>query len=272
MDITDFIEKKLTLSDGIFYADKKKQLSYPKDGHALVYQIENSSFWFKHRIECIAQTLANFKPSGTLLDVGGGNGFTTILLQELGYQIILIEPGEPGVRNAKERGVNTVVCSTLESIHFPDKSVPAIALFDVLEHQKDAADFLGYIHSKLIKGGFLYLTVPAYETLWSYEDDNAGHYRRYKKKDIMKTLNLAGFKVEYATYFFSFLFFPVFLFRSLPTRFHRRKNLNLKDLQKDHLGIKSVLLAPFMKGESNLIRGKKTIPFGSSIILVGCSK
>ena len=94
MDITDFIEKKSTLSDGIFYTDEKKPLSYPKDGHALVYQIENSSFWFKHKNECIAQTLANFKPSGTLLDVGGGNGFTTILLQELGYQIISFHTGK----------------------------------------------------------------------------------------------------------------------------------------------------------------------------------
>jgi len=39
------------------------------------------------------------------------------------------------------------------------------------------------------EGGTLILTVPTYKILWSNEDSEAGHYRRYKIKEIKNKRN-----------------------------------------------------------------------------------
>ena len=52
-------------------------------------------------------------------------------------------------------------------------------LLDVLEHIENDKEFLILIKKKLKINGRLLITVPAFEKLWSSEDDAAGHFRRY---------------------------------------------------------------------------------------------
>ena len=86
-------------------------------------------------------------------------------------------------------------------------------MLDVLEHIEHDDEFLKTLWGKLDTDGRVLLTVPAFPVLWSSEDDSAGHYRRYRLKELTNRVQAAGFKVLYMNYFFEFLFLPILLAR-----------------------------------------------------------
>jgi hypothetical protein len=43
----------------------------PEEGHKNIFQIEDNSFWFKHRNNYIIEVINNFPPPGIILGVGG---------------------------------------------------------------------------------------------------------------------------------------------------------------------------------------------------------
>ena len=259
--------------DGIWYSIGESKISYPEEGNSTCFQLEDESFWFNHRNSVIVETLKKFPyPEGYLLDVGGGNGFVSSAIERSGMSVVLVEPGEKGIQNAKKRGVSKLVCSSLEDMKIKDLSIPAIGLFDVLEHIENDNDFLAQIHKILIVGGRIYLTVPAYDILWSNEDIYAGHFRRYDLKKIKSMLQRAGFIIEYKTFFFSILPFPVFFFRSLPFRMGFSRKENFKKHVNDHskkTGITGRILNSIWSWEIKKIKRGETIPFGGSCLVVG---
>ena len=216
-DITTGLQQK---DDGIWYSSSSSLICYPEDGNELCAQLEDSSFWFKHRNRCITELIRNYPPpnGGPLLDIGGGNGFVTRGLVCAGIDTLMLEPGQSGVQVAKQRGIKNIICATLQDASIVDDTLPAVGLFDVIEHIEDDQSFLEKIHSLLCPRGRSYITVPAYSFLWSNEDDATGHYRRYTINSLSRALEAVGFKVEYSTYIFRWLTLPIFLFRSLPTK------------------------------------------------------
>jgi len=57
--------------------------------------------------------------------------------QDAGLEVVLVEPGSAGAANARRRGIRHVVCAALEDAGFIPASLPAISLFDVVEHMKE---------------------------------------------------------------------------------------------------------------------------------------
>ncbi len=249
-------------------------ISYPKDGNVDCFNIEECSFWFKHRNNCLVEVFKRFPPEGTLYDIGGGNGYVALGLKNNGFDTILVEPGIEGARNARSRGLSPVICSTLEDVGFKKETIPAIGLFDILEHINDDTEYLKKIKSFLINNGRLYLTVPAYRILWSTEDDLAGHYRRYTLKELTQEIKSIGYEIDYATYFFSILPLPIFLFRTIPSKIKFRQKSIFKQVQKEHnprQKILSYLLNWYLKKELPKIK-KDKINFGASCLIVARSK
>lgn len=257
--------------DGIWYASSNAAISYPEEGNERCAQVEDTSFWFKHRNDCIVALVKSFPPSqgGSIFDVGGGNGFVSMGLVASGFEVVLIEPGPVGAQVAMERGLNNVVCSTLQDAKFSAASLPAVGLFDVVEHIEEDFSFLRTVNALLTEGGRIYITVPAYSLLWSVEDDSAGHYRRYTVRSLTNLLASAGFKVEFSTYIFRFLPLPIFLLRSIPSRigFARRGD---QRLSRDHASGNSrsrrlleFLLAP----EVRRIQRSNSMSFGGSCLV-----
>jgi SAM-dependent methyltransferase len=213
------IAPNLELSqEGWWSSRRLSDVSYPEEGNALCFSVEDSSFWFRHRNRCILEAIKLFPPSGALFDVGGGNGYVARAIQESGLEVVLVEPGLAGVRNALKRGIRQVVRATLEDAGVLAETLPAVGLFDVFEHIRDDSGFLTGINRLLIPGGRVYITVPAYEWLWSGEDILAGHSRRYTVPELRRLLENSGYTVEFATYFFGFLLLPIIFRRVLPFR------------------------------------------------------
>jgi SAM-dependent methyltransferase len=233
--------------------------------------VEDKSFWFKHRSNCIIELLKRFPPRNNFVEIGAGNGFVTKCIEDAGFATIALEPGADGAYNAKKRGLINVICATLELADFYPESFSGIGLFDVLEHIERSADFLKNIHSVLEKDGLIFITVPAYNFLWSLDDVHAGHFRRYTTQQLEEQLNMAGFRTVYSTYIFQWLPIPIFLMRTMPWMLSiKQKVHNINKVENDHVqkgAIDKLLNVSFSK-EITKIKNGKAIPFGGSCLLV----
>lgn len=219
---------------GWWERNKTTAVSYPEEGNALCFAVEDSSFWFRHRNLCILEALRQFPPPGTFFDIGGGNGCVARAIQDAGLDVVLIEPGSDGARNAVHRGIRHVLRGTLDDAAMAPGKLPAAGLFDVLEHISEDVGFLRNIHRLLVPGGRLYVTVPAWQSLWSGDDELSGHARRYALPELCKVLELSGLTVEFATYFFGFLPLPILLQRALPYRLGFKPKIAEDKVRSDH--------------------------------------
>lgn len=218
MRIEDVSSSLTRNSDGIYVTAESSEVSYSPTGHADCFQVEDSSFWFKHRNDCIAAMVARYPYAGTLLDIGGGNGYVSQRLIAEGHDVMLIEPGLTGAYNAHhQRGIPLVACATVENARFAPGTFGAIGMFDVIEHIEDDRGFLADIVPLLAPEGRLYLSVPCHAWLWSGADISAGHFRRHTKQSIRALLG-EHFVIDYLSYFFKPLVFPQWLLRALPYR------------------------------------------------------
>lgn len=266
----DSASNLVPVGGGVWSSRKTVSLSYPDQGYDQCFRLEEKSFWFRHRNDCIGAVVDSYPPSGTLLDVGGGNGFVTLHLQSKGVDAVLLEPAPQAVENAKSRGLRPIIHSTLEDAGFRPHSVPAIGLFDVLEHIEDDGAFLRAARELLASQGRLYLTVPAYGFLWSGDDEHAGHYRRYTLGRLSRTLRRAGFAIDYASYLFALLPPVILLLRTLPYRLgiHRGGNRRAREECARRDGIVSRTVRWTLRRELARIRRGKKLRLGSSCLVV----
>ncbi len=271
MDIGQLADGLHELEPGYWVAADQAAVSYPQHGHSSCFELEGSSYWFQHRNACVASIVRRYLPAGPIVDIGGGNGFVSLGLQEAGFETLLIEPGADGARNGFARGLRPVVQATFESAGFHARSLSAVGLFDVVEHIETDVAFLGEIHTALRSGGRAYLTVPAFGWLWSLEDVQAGHFRRYTRRSLTETLEVAGFQVEFVTYMFWLLPLPVFFLRSLAGRLRIRKAGNEDLSRREHQtpgGASGAVLASLLTFELDRLGQGKRMPIGSSILAV----
>lgn len=273
------IEDSATLveKDGIYFSPEEAKVSYPDEGNVRSRDLEDDSFWFSHRNECIVAAVKNFPPPApAIFDVGGGNGYVSKGLQNAGYEPVVVEPMRPGALMSKEEGIELVVCSTLEEAGFKEGSIPAIGLFDVLEHIEDDVAFLKDMHRFLAPDGRLYLTVPAYGILWSYYDEIAGHFRRYTLRRLEQTFAAAGFECDFLSYFFWFLPGPIFLTRVIPSRLGRfRDGIKHERAQREHGGgggFVRGIIERLCNGEAARLQQGKGLPVGGSCLVAAHKK
>jgi 2-polyprenyl-3-methyl-5-hydroxy-6-metoxy-1,4-benzoquinol methylase len=81
----------------------------------------------------------------------------------------------------------------------------AVFLLDVIEHIADDAEVLRQAGKSLRPGGLLFVTTPALQAFWTYNDDYAKHQRRYAKQDFHKLALATGLELVRTDYFMFFL-------------------------------------------------------------------
>lgn len=266
------IAPSLQLDDeGIWIPASASAISYPEDGNSICFEVEESSYWFRHRNHLIQSVYAKYASGTRMYDVGGGNGLVTKYLSDHGESCILVEPGRNGALNAKRRGIKSVVQSTLQDAGFLDGSIENVGLFDVVEHIEDDHSFLKDLCRYQKPGSLVFITVPSLRFLWSSEDTLAGHYRRYTKKSLETVLNSTGYDICYCTYFFSFLVPPIFFARTLPSMIGLRRKTGLAVAKREHSTSNSMVASVLQKAtqfESERVVRGKSIALGSSLLAV----
>ena len=267
----EFITNVAPGEDGVWRPSGQSAVSYPDEGHDSCHSVEDDSFWFSHRNDCIAAVIKQCPPPKGLpvADVGGGNGFVARMIQGLGLRTVLIEPGEAGIRHARARGITELVQASLVDLDIVPGALGAVGLFDVIEHIEHDSDVLGALRPMLAEGGRVYVTVPAYSWLWSSVDTEAGHYRRYTVKQLKALFRRNGFQIEYCSYYFWPLPVPMFLLRVLPERWGLRKAAlpRTKRVQSEHRH-GNAMLKRLLSWETSMLASSRVLFFGASCILV----
>jgi Methyltransferase domain len=265
---------EFSFQDGIWYSSNSATLSYPEDGNDDYFELEESSYWFRHRNNCLVSIIKDYSPKSLFFDVGGGNGFVTKAIENAQIPSVLVEPGKGGVLNAKKRGIQNIICGTIYDLKVFTGKIHSIGAFDVIEHIPEDKKFIEMVQGMLKTGGLFFITVPAFQWLWSNEDTLAGHFRRYTKKNISNLLKDNGFDIVYSSYFFSALILPLFIIRTIPStlRIRTKSNNQTKREHTANNGIIGKVLDSIWKWELRQVRKKKSIPFGTSCLIVARKK
>jgi hypothetical protein len=123
---------------------------------------------------------------------------------------------------------------------FPEEArYDLILLMDVLEHIQDDLAALRLAASKCRENGYLFITVPALQWLWSPHDEFLGHYRRYSVGSMRSLLaGCAGLEILRVHYFFGSLL-PVVA----PMRILRRwfNHVTSSDMRRANMLLNSLL-------------------------------
>jgi len=115
------------------------------------------------------------------------------------------------------------------------------------------------------------LDVPAFQALWSKDDVGAGHFRRYSRAAIARTIADAGFAIDFATCIFRPLPLPLFVARVLPERLGIGVARDTKKYEREHQvsgGAMSRTLDRVLASEVRNIRAARPMRFGGSCLVV----
>ncbi|PXV61682.1 Methyltransferase domain-containing protein [Dyella jiangningensis] len=242
-------------------------VSYADEDHDTCFGVEDTSFWFRHRNECIASMVRRYPVDGVFYDVGGGNGYVARRLLDEGHDVVLVEPGQRGATNARlKRHIPRVICSTLSDAGVAKGSAAAVGVFDVIEHVEDDHGFIRELAEILKPGGMLFLTVPAYTWMWSDADVLAGHFRRYTKASIQK-LVAPFFDIEFSSYFFSPLLLPIAVVRVLPYRLGLHRSTTAEVAHGTEGGLIVRAMERLLVRERHRLAHGTTLPTGASLIM-----
>ena len=202
-----------------------------------------------------------------ILDIGCGTGAMMEDLTVLEADVYGLDGSSEAVGFCQRRNLKNIRLGNLErSLPFFNNFFSAITCLDVLEHITSDEKLLAEIYRILKPGGFLVISVPAYQIFWTYWDEMLGHKRRYLLRSLVKKLDKAGFFVEKSTYLFSFLF-PGFGLRLLKHWFGLRTSDFTSNL---HLVLNRPLL--FLCDLERFIAEKWGLPFGVSVFAVSRKK
>jgi len=198
-----------------------------------------------------------------ILALGCGTGAELDFLSKLG-DVTGMDYSLEAVSFCKKSSHN-VIQGNAENLSFPNESFDLVVAFDVLEHIKDDKKAMSEIHRVLKKNGFFYMTVPAFQFLWSYHDDINYHQRRYTKKSLLKVFEGLNFNILKISYF-NTIFFPLVVTARYLNKVFKRRAVSDGDVKKTNSVLNFVLKKIFAFEKYLLI--KSNLPFGVSLICI----
>lgn len=131
-----------------------------------------------------------------VVDLGAGIGTYSALLRDLGYDVVAVEPDEHAAAVAAEAGLEVVADSHL----LPDAGADAVISFNVIEHVADDTGLVAEMGRLARPGGVVVIIVPARHELWTPMDDHVGHFRRYDRATLSRTITDAGLTTHRVRY------------------------------------------------------------------------
>jgi SAM-dependent methyltransferase len=230
-------------------------------------ELDEQHWWYRGRRRIIRAELQRLPlPAGArVLDAGCGSGRTLEELRDFG-EVSGIELSPDAAAVARDRGNFDVRIGRLEEMPWDDGTFDLITCLDVVEHTPDDRATLSELRRVCKPGGWLLVTVPAYQSLWSQFDEENHHYRRYVRGTLRWPAEAAGWSVERMTSFNSLLLAPAAAVRL--ARRHRRPSNNgeyTTDLQIGPSWLNGVLERPLRIEARWLSRGR-TLPVGLSLL------
>jgi len=240
------------------------------------YILERNNWWFKARSYIISKQIKklNLPTNAQILNVGAATFKSSEMLNSYGK--VTSAEYDKGCCDfvTKELGKEMVNCSATE-MPFEDNSFDMVCAFDVIEHIEDHEIALKEMDRVLKIDGVMFITVPAFQFLWSSHDDINHHFRRYTKgqlKDLF-VKNIKKSSIVKLSYFNSILFLPILLMRRISSINKNKKPKKKKsDFKKFEFlsGLEKIFYWIF-KSEAKLL-SVINFPLGVSLMIISKNK
>lgn len=148
--------------------------------------------WELSRTDVLLGELDKLQISGEVLDIGCGDGFFDKELLKRFSSVTNVWGidiyADSCVHAGKWHNVNAYR-------EIEGKKFDYILMMDVLEHIGDDVKFLKDIRKYQKANTILFITVPAFQRLYSLHDEQLHHFRRYEYKSLHRVLEEAGYKI-----------------------------------------------------------------------------
>ena len=235
-------------------------------------QVEESHWWFASRRAIVESfiTRLGLSADATILEPGCGTGGNFAMLARHG-RVFAMDADENALHFAAALGNAQVACGSLpDQIPFGTQAFDLILMSDVLEHLDDDVAALRALQRRLKPSGWIAVTVPAMQWLWSGHDQAHHHRRRYYAPTLRAAAQAAGLNVVYLGYF-NFILFPVVAAVRLAHRLTKRDRTGAAAnyTTMPSAPVNTVLRRVF-SSERHLLEVMR-IPFGVSLLMLARS-
>ena len=227
--------------------------------------VDEHHWWYRGRRRIIRAELDQLPlPAGArVLDAGCGSGRTLQELVDYG-EVSGLELNAEAAELARARNLGEVVIGRLEDLPWEDEAFDLITCLDVIEHVPDDVAALLQLRRVCRPGGWLLVTVPAYQALWSRHDEANHHYRRYSRPSLRRAAGAAGWTVKRVSAFNSVLLAPAAAVRVAQRRLGTGNGYT-SDLDLGPAWLNDALEWPLAIEARWLARGR-TLPAGLSLL------
>jgi 2-polyprenyl-3-methyl-5-hydroxy-6-metoxy-1,4-benzoquinol methylase len=229
-------------------------------------EVDEHHWWYRGRRRIIRAELNRLAlpPGALVLDAGCGSGRTLQELADYG-EVRGVELDPEAADVARSHG-HDVEIGRLEQLPWDDATFDLITCLDVIEHTPDDRATLRELQRVCKPGGWLLVTVPAYQALWSLHDEANHHYRRYSRSSLRFAAVAAGWVVERMTSFNAVLLAPAAAVRVAQRR-RSNDGAYTPELKLGPDWLNAALERPLRLEATWLSRGG-TLPAGLSLLAV----
>lgn len=186
-------------------------------------RVERQHWWFVGRRKIFQKVLQKYlQENEKVLDVGCGTGGNMLLLKQYG-EVHGVDMSDEALQYAKTAGYTSLTKADGASMPITENSFDAVFAIDVLEHIDNDVQALKEWLRVVKPGGIVFLSVPAFQFLWSYHDTLNHHKRRYTKSSLRHCVSsIGGTRIEKVQYYNVFLAPIIFIIR-LVERFTKKQ-------------------------------------------------
>ena len=232
-------------------------------------ETESYHWWFKAKREIVLELANPFLMKSNnikLADIGCGTGLMLHELEKYGsatgydFSDIALSFCQ------KKCNAELFKLDLGDSFFSATTTYDMVFALDIIEHIKNDKVAMDNIFKVVEKNGHAIITTPAFQFLWSQNDINNMHYRRYSLKELQNLAEESGFIVEYISYYNFWLFIPIALIRIVTRIFRLDKHSNIE--YGSGKGILNKLFYRIFVSEKNKISTHKVFPFGVSLIML----
>lgn len=236
---------------------------------------EDKHWWFASRTRALTTVLEQAigpRRDLLILDVGCGAGNMYHHLSRYG-DVIGIENHPNPVRVGRARGYD-IRQADGHHLPFAREVFDLVTALDVIEHNEDDVGMLVEMERVLKPGGHVLISVPAFQWLWSYNDELNAHVRRYTAEHLKTKVREAGLTPVRATYN-NALIFPLAAAMILLSKRRQRHDLKSHYFDEDAHQVDMPPTHPLVNAiltgvgvvEQQLLR-RVSLPIGTGLIAV----
>lgn len=228
---------------------------------------EETYWWHLGRLRIIQSYVRRAKgdrPQLAILNVGCGTGGTIKMLASFG-ETDNVDISDEAIKYMQKLGYKKVTKVNSIYLPFKDKTYDMVCAFDVLEHIDNQIGALKEWKRVIKDDGFIIITVPAYQWLWSGHDVSLHHKRRYTVRRLTTAAKDAGLTPCKRSYAIVFSIPMVAAFRIMHKLF--RHNTNSETSYVDVPRWMNTIFTKMLYLEARL-HAVVSFPFGTSVVAV----